>query len=101
MRKEIKVTFENEISSDAGGISREYFSVLVQELLSENLGLFTQANTQEFSFKINDDSAMIDNYRELFYFFGKILAKALFDHISLNVCLNKSIFKALVGKTSE
>lgn len=45
LRKEIKVTFENEISSDAGGISREYFSVLMQELLNGNLGLFTIANT--------------------------------------------------------
>lgn len=44
---------------------------------------------------------MIDNYRELFYFFGKILAKSLFDHISINVCLNKSIFKSLIGQTRE
>jgi hypothetical protein len=37
----------------------------------------------------------------MFYFFGKVLAKALFDHIPVNVCLNRSIFKALIGKTTE
>jgi hypothetical protein len=37
----------------------------------------------------------------MFYFFGKILGKGLFDHIPVNVCLNRSIFKALVGKAHE
>jgi hypothetical protein len=82
------VTFENEISHDAGGISREYFTMLMKELLNENLGLFTIANTTEFSYKINEDSKYIDNNLSMFFFFGKILGKALFDHIPLNICLN-------------
>lgn len=71
----------------------------MKELLSPNLGLFTMATTSEFSYKINEDSKYIDNYVTLFFFFGKILGKALFDRIPLNVCLNKSIFKALVGES--
>lgn len=97
----MKITFENELSQDAGGLSREYFSTLMQELLSPNLGLFTVANTSEFSYRINEDSRFLDTYLTLFFFFGKILAKALFDRIPINVCLNKSIFKALVGETKE
>lgn len=73
----------------------------MKELLSPNLGLFVVANTTEFSYRINEDSKYIDNHRTLFYFFGKILGKAMFDRIPLNVCLNKAIFKALVGETSE
>ena len=57
----MKVTFENEISHDAGGISREYFTMLMKDLLSENLGLFSVANTTEFSYKINEDSKYIEN----------------------------------------
>jgi len=30
-----------------------------------------------------------------------VLGKALFDNIPVNVCLNKSIFKTLLGQTSE
>ena len=74
---------------------------MMQELLSPNLGLFTVANTSEFSYRINEDSRFLDTYLTLFFFFGKILAKALFDRIPINVCLNKSIFKALVGETKE
>lgn len=75
--------------------------MLMKELLSENLGLFAVANTTEFSYKINEDSRFIENNLSLFFFFGKILGKALFDHIPLNICLNKSIFKALLKRTKE
>lgn len=91
----------NELSKDAGGLSREFFTTLMRELLSQNLGLFTVASTPEFSYKINEDSSYIDNHRTLFFFFGKVLAKALFDNIPVNVCLNKAIFKALIGQTTE
>lgn len=37
----------------------------------------------------------------MFFFFGKILGKALFDHIPLNICLNQSILKAILGETQE
>jgi hypothetical protein len=97
LRKEIKITFVNELSKDAGGLSREFFSTLMKELLSANIGLFATANTPEFSYRINEDSVYIENHRTLFLFFGKVLAKALFDNIPVNVCLNRSIFKALLG----
>ena len=97
----MKITFVNELAKDAGGLSREFFQTLMKELLSPNLGLFTVANTSEFSYRINEDSRLIDNYLTLFFFFGKVLAKGLFDNIPVNLCLNKSIFKALVGETKE
>lgn len=97
LRKEIKITFVNELSKDAGGLSREFFNSLMKEMLNQNLGLFTVASTPEFSYKVNEDSLYIDNHRTLFFFFGKVLGKALFDNIPVNVCLNKSIFKTLLG----
>lgn len=73
----------------------------MKELLSPNLGLFTVANTTEFSYKINEDSKYIDNYLTLFFFFGKVLGKAIFDNIPINVCLNKALFKSLVCENKE
>lgn len=69
--------------------------------MSENLGLFAVATTQEFSYKVNEDSKLIDNYRTLFFLFGKALGKALFDNIQVSLCLNRSIFKALLSQDSE
>jgi HECT-domain (ubiquitin-transferase) len=89
------------LSKDSGGLSREFFTTLMQKLLDPNLGLFQVANTPEFTYKINEDSIYIDNHHTLFFFFGKVLAKALFDNIPVNVCLNKAVFKAILGQTTE
>jgi hypothetical protein len=86
-----------ELSKDAGGLSRDFFTSLMERLLDPNLGLFAVASTPEFSYKVNEDSIYIDNHHTLFFFFGKVLAKALFDNIPVNVCLNKAVFKGLVG----
>jgi hypothetical protein len=59
------------LSQDAGGLSREFFTTLMQRLLDPNLGLFNVATTTEFSYKINEDSTYIDNHHTLFFFFGK------------------------------
>jgi hypothetical protein len=40
----------------------------------------------------------MENYEKYFLFVGKVIAKALFDRIPLNICLNRSIFKALLGE---
>ena len=70
----------------------------MQELLSESIGLFNTANTEQFSYKVATDSSEIQEFQSLFRFFGKLLGKAMFDRIPLNLCLNRSIFNALLGK---
>mmetsp|Transcript_24568 Transcript_24568/g.17291 ORF Transcript_24568/g.17291 Transcript_24568/m.17291 type:complete len:111 (+) Transcript_24568:166-498(+) len=73
----------------------------MKEFMSEDLSLFIKANTEEFSYKVNVDLTLGVDYLNLYYIFGKCLAKALFDRIPVNICLNRSIFNALLGKTSE
>ena len=97
-RKVLRVTFQNEVSRDVGGISREFFTTIMQELLNETIGLFSAANTEQFSYRVAPDSYEIQGHDELFHFFGKLLGKAVFDRIPLNLCLNRSIFNALLGQ---
>jgi len=101
LRKELKVTFTNELSQDAGGVSREYFQMLMKEFLNDNLALFTVATTRDFSYKVNENSVYMNDYIPLCRLFGKALGKALFDNITVNVCLNKAIFKSLVDEVRE
>lgn len=99
-KKVLRVTFQNEVSRDVGGISREFFTTIMQELLNESIGLFSSANTEQFSYRVAPDSYEIQGHEELFHFFGKLLGKAVFDRIPLNLCLNRSIFNALLGKVA-
>ena len=47
--KELKIYFKGEVSYDAGGIIREWFTVLLKELQSENLSkkIFNQNYSKE------------------------------------------------------
>ena len=58
----LKVTFVNEVSQDVGGISREFFTAIMKELFNAELGLFTYASTEQFSFKIAEDSNEIGDW---------------------------------------
>ena len=83
-----------------GGVSREFFTTIMKEMLSDAFGLFVTANTEQFSYKIADDSRTILGYAEFFTFFGRLLGKALFDRVPLNLCLNRAIYMAILGQTS-
>ena len=58
-KKVLQVTFQDEITQDMGGVSREFFTAIMKELLSEVFGLFAVANTEQFSYKIADESREI------------------------------------------
>ncbi len=98
LRKEIKIHFIDEICQDAGGLIREWFSVLIQELFAASFGLFVRTNTPEFSYTINIHS---DKYHpdhlEYFFFCGQILAKALFEKIPIKAYLSKFLLKRLTS----
>lgn len=59
MKKVLRVTFQNEVSKDVGGISREFFTTLMTEMFHEAFGLFQTASTEQFSYKVADDSREI------------------------------------------
>ena len=50
LKKELKVNFKNETTEDAGGMVREWFTVIMKELLNENLGIFKRASTKNVSY---------------------------------------------------
>jgi hypothetical protein len=96
--KELKINFKGEVSHDAGGLIREWYTIIFKTLLSDEIGLFEKADTDEYSFCISQNCiTSIDNL-DLFYFIGKILAKALLDNLTVNACFNKLIYKLILDE---
>ena len=91
--KELKINFYGEISYDAGGIIREWFTTLFKTLESDHLNLFKVSDSNDFSYLINPFLEYSENNYEYFTFIGKLMAKALLDNITLNLCFNKLIYK--------
>ena len=94
--KELKINFVGEVSYDAGGILREWFTILFQNLEGEHLNLFIVSDSQDFSYLINPFLKKTNKNLEYFNFIGKLIGKALLDNITINICFNKLIYKLLL-----
>lgn len=98
-RKELKILFKGENKSglsDAGGLSKEWFTLIAQELLKPDSSLFTQWDADEISYFINEDSEEEKDKDEKFFFVGVYMAKAIFDKIPVNLCFSKAIYKFIL-----
>ena len=96
LKKELKINFKGEVSYDAGGIMREWFTTVFQTLEADKLKLFIISDSNEFSYIINPFLSHNKDNLEYFACIGKLIAKALFDNITVNICFNKLIYKMIL-----
>ena len=58
--REVKINFKGEVSYDAGGLFREWFIILIEELEKKEKGIFERAECDEISYvfnkNLNEDS---------------------------------------------
>ena len=94
--KEIKIIFLGEESSDAGGLIREWLTILFKQIMDEKTGLFERSDTDEVSYIIKKNIKNDKETLNKFYFIGKILAKALLENLTVNCCLNKVIYQLIL-----
>ena len=94
--KELKINFAGELCYDAGGIFREWFTILFKTLESDKLKLFIVSDSNDFSYIINPFLKHNQENFKYFSFIGKLIGKALLDNITINVCFNKLIYKMIL-----
>jgi hypothetical protein len=97
LRGKLNIHFIDELAEDAGGVIREWFSIITEELFKPSLKLFKKANTKELSFIFNENvegEEIIVRYAE---FAGKVFAKAMFERIPIKCYLNKTILNQILG----
>ena len=99
--KEIKIIFTGEESSDAGGLIREWLTILFKEILDPKTGLFERSDTDEVSYIINHNATKDKENLNKYYFIGRVLAKALLENLTVNCCFNKIIYQLILGEKIE
>jgi hypothetical protein len=93
MRSEFQIQFIGENAMDAGGLMKEWINLLIQILFSDELGLWVRTNTSQVAYMI----AAGERDPELYYFCGKVLAKAVYENIPVYCPLCFTILKHLLG----
>lgn len=96
MRKRLSVTFLGEDGIDAGGLTREWFSLLAKEIFNVNYCLFT-ATDDNVTFQPNPYSGINPDHLGYFKFVGRIIGKAICDGHLLDAHFTRSFYKHMLG----
>lgn len=96
MRKRLSVTFVGEDGIDAGGLTREWFSVLAKEIFNVNYCLFT-ATHDNVTFQPNPYSGINPDHLDYFKFVGRVIGKAICDGQLLDAHFTRSFYKHMLG----
>ncbi|TDH68611.1 hypothetical protein CCR75_000958 [Bremia lactucae] len=98
MREHLNISFIGEPALDAGGVLREWFQLVCQELFSAERGLFLTTHAEDSSYWINSESAKTVPDHLLYYkFAGRLVGKAILDGLVLDVSMSLPLLKHLLG----
>ncbi|KAL4483978.1 hypothetical protein ABPG72_013984 [Tetrahymena utriculariae] len=98
LHKEVKISINGDKVQDAGGLLREWTHMITKEIFDKNTGLFCLADSEEITYKINQDADKCDHIMNCFRLFGKVIGKAIFERIPLEAYVDKTIVKQLISQ---
>ncbi|XP_033096236.1 ubiquitin-protein ligase E3A-like, partial [Anneissia japonica] len=88
------VEFQGEQGVDEGGVSKEFFQLVVQEIFNPDIGMFTE-NVETNNYWFNSMSFESDRQ---FTLIGVVLGLAIYNNIILNIQFPMTLYRKLLGK---
>ena len=97
----VKIEFVNacgakEAGIDQSGVFKEFLEETCKKAFTTDFNLFQQ--TTNGTFYISPSSSCHENYLQIFFFIGRILGKALYDGIVLDIPIARFIFAKFLGR---
>mmetsp|Transcript_7395 Transcript_7395/g.18172 ORF Transcript_7395/g.18172 Transcript_7395/m.18172 type:complete len:1339 (-) Transcript_7395:2813-6829(-) len=94
LRKGLKIVFKGEDGVDAGGVTREFFMLLVQQLFDVNTGMWTTRLGDGSDTWFNSDCTWNDDG---YYLTGVLVGLALYNGVLLDVHFPQAVYRKLLG----
>lgn len=92
-KKPLKIVFDGEEGVDEGGVQKEFFQLLIEELYNEDFGMFERVEeSRNFWFNKNSFEANLQ-----FELFGIVLGLAIYNQVILDVKFPRALYKKLMG----
>jgi len=93
LKKPLRVQFDGEEAEDAGGVRKEFFLLLLRDLLDPKYGLFrTYEETQSIWFH-----PMCFEHDVMFFLIGIICGLAIYNSTIINLPFPLALYKRLLG----
>ena len=97
----LNVRFHGEEGVDAGGVTREWFSVLARAMFNPDYALFAPCAADRTTFQPNRMSWINEHHLSFFKFVGRIIGKAIYDGRLLDAYFSRSFYKHILGKAVD
>mmetsp|Transcript_16230 Transcript_16230/g.18702 ORF Transcript_16230/g.18702 Transcript_16230/m.18702 type:complete len:786 (+) Transcript_16230:169-2526(+) len=99
LRKDWRFYFIGEEGIDAGGLSREWFQLVTQDLFNPDNGLWSLNSLNQMCMDINPASELShpEDHLVYFRFLGRVLGKGLFDRQLVSGHMVRHYYKHLLG----
>ncbi|KAJ1445772.1 hypothetical protein M885DRAFT_625869 [Pelagophyceae sp. CCMP2097] len=105
LRQWMRVQFVDEPGIDVGGLEREWFQLAAAAVFERDVGVFGTTASGEFmpeaAASLPEALGGHPRARDLYEFAGRLIGKALLEHVPLNVPLALPIYKLLLGAPLE
>lgn len=92
------IVFEGEEGQDAGGLLREWYTIISREIFNPMYALFTTSPGDRVTYMINPASHCNSNHLSYFKFVGRVISKAIYDNKLLECYFTRSFYKHILGK---
>ena len=97
LKLQISIRFEDEPGIDQGGVRKEYFSLVIKELLSPNYGMF-KYNEDVQLYYFNGQTLEPNIYFELI---GNLMGLAVYNNTFINLPFPRACYKVLIDKEPD
>jgi len=99
MRKRWRFEFAGEPGIEAGGLTREWFQLVTEQIFDPDFGLWLSSVNNQMSLQINPASHIScpDDYLKFFRFLGRVMGRALFDGQLIKGHMVRHLYKHLLG----
>ena len=103
LHRYMRIQFQGEPGVDAGGLEREWFSLVAEKLLDPSLGLFASDGAASGTYHISPLSnnpatcTVADEHLAWFRFAGRFFAKGIMEQQSLGASLSLPLRKQLLA----
>jgi len=97
LHKRLTVNFSGEFGQDAGGLTREFFSVITRELFDPNYGYWRRTPQGTFQPDPRSRQVQAADFVSFFRFSGRVVGKALLDGQLVDAHFTRSFYKHILG----
>jgi len=99
MRKIWRFEFLGEVGIDAGGLQREWFQLVTEQLFDPDMGLWLPSASNQMAMRINPASEIScpEDHLIYFRFLGRVMGKALFEGQIVAGHMVRHLYKHILG----